>query len=175
VLVIRSWPAREPAGHARVIDGVTRVVCDQFDYRPLALLGGDVLHLDWDTAVSHEGLTHFAEHAQAAPAEVLVAPCRVYPGSLHGATPRDLPRPVWNVRTYLAGGQAMRDTLPGEDCADLFGFGMVYLPADLLARFPGPVMDDISFAGWHHRQVGSARLCWDAQPVHLNYPPPVRL
>jgi hypothetical protein len=177
--VIRSWPADPPAGHARIIDGFERVLTPPFDYAPLAGLGADVLHLDWDTAVSPEDLRLFADRAAAAPGRVLVAPVRCYPGSLHGTVPRALPAPVWNCRVYDGG--SLRHVTPQDATCDLFGFGMVYLPADLTAAGAaecarqGVTMSDISFSGWHHRHAGPAGICWDVRPVHVNYPPPAQL
>lgn len=181
--VVRSWPALEPAGHARVIDSFERVLTPPFDYFPLGVpagLGQDVLHVDWDTAVSPEDLALFAARANEDPGRVLVAPMREYPGGLHGTTPRALSRPVWNCRVYE--GAHTRYVKPSDNCAHLFGFGMVYLPAKLVVAYcaeaagAGETFSDIGFSGWHHVQVErEARLCWDVAPVHVNYPAPAEL
>lgn len=183
--VIRSWPAVVPAGHARVEDGFERVYTPPFDYFPLGAVAGagtDVLHLDWDTAVSPEDLALFADRARGQPGRVLVAPVRCYPGSLHGTVKRELRRAVWNCRVYE--GSRTRYVERGEPFAHLFGFGMVYLPAatvsaycaEVVASDPVVGFSDVGFSGWHHVQVErEAALCWDVSPVHVNYPAPAEL
>ena len=164
-----------PAGHARVEDGVMRVLVADFDYRPLLAVDDDVLHLDWDTAVSLEDLLTFAKVARMFPAQPLVAPMLEYPGGLHGTTRRALTRPTWNIRRYE--GANMRDCTLGEQSCHLFGFGMVYLPLKLLAEHvaslePGVPVTDIGFSGWYAANGGECDVCWDVRPVHLNYPAP---
>lgn len=178
--VLRSWPVLVPPEHARVEDQFARVYVADFDYFPLgvpAAAGADILHLDWDTAVSPEDLDRFAARAREAPDRVLVAPMREYPGGLHGTVRRALPRPVWNCRVYE--GSATRYVTTADKFAHLFGFGMVYLPAKLVEAYcaeaagAGEPFSDIGFSGWHHVQVErEARLCWDVSPVHVNYPAP---
>jgi hypothetical protein len=181
--VIRSWPVVVPAGHARVEDSFERVYTAGFDYFPLgvpAAAGADILHVDWDTAVSPEDLAIFADRAKDEPTRVLVAPMREYPGGLHGTTPRRLSRPTWNCRVYE--GSATRYVTPADEFANLFGFGMVYLPAKLVEAYcaeaagSGEPFSDIGFSGWHYIAVErEARLCWDVSPVHVNYPAPGEL
>ena len=182
MLLIRSWPADPPPRHACCEDQIRRVLTAPFDYAPLCALGDDVLHLDWDIAVSPEDLATFAASARRQPGQVLVGPYRTYPGSLFGAdpVPRELPGPVWTAKVYADDREwSMHYVQPGDPVAHLFGFGMVYLPAGLLARwaeqFPGAKMGDMEFSGWHYRIAGPARICWAVHPVHLNYPPPVEL
>ena len=179
--LIRSWPADPPAGHPRVDDRLERVETPPFDYSPLAALGDDVVHLDWDIACSPEDLAVFAEAARRQPGQVLVGPYRTYPGSVVGAdpVPRDLAEPVWTAKVYTTGTEtAMRWVQPTDYSCHLFGFGLVYLPAGLLTGFvaanPGAVMSDMAFSGWHNRNIAYAtRLCWQVRPVHTNHPPPV--
>jgi hypothetical protein len=189
--LVRSWPADPPAGHARVDDRIERVFTEPFDYAPLAKLGDDLLHLDWDMAVSPEDLAVFAAAARAQPYEVLVGPYLTYPGSLFGNDPagRDLPDPVWTGKVYTSADEtAMRNIVPGDRYAHMFGFGMVYLPAMWLSAFtgtfPGVKMGDGQFSGWYYRQSPAggpgwvnygAAICWDVHPVHCNYPPPKEL
>jgi hypothetical protein len=180
--VIRSWPLDAPPGHARCDDALPRIMTPPFDYTPLVLAGDDVLHLDWDVAVSPEDLRTFAAAARLRPLEPLVAPIRLYPGSMfgHDPVPRDLPEPVWGAKSYDDGTeQSMHYVTRGEPAADLWGFGMVYLPLCWLLRWrddcPGVTMGDLQFSGWYHRQEGAAQLCWDVRPVHLNSPALVEL
>src|SRR5215472_17478582 len=151
MLLVRSWPEHVPPAHPRIIDAVTRVILPRaFDYAPLAGLDDDVLHLDWDVAVSPEDLHTFAVAARRKAAQPLVGPCRVYPGSLHGTVARQMAGARWNVRSSNGAG-AMADCQPGDPSADLWGFAMVYLPREALSGFvhsnPGRDMSDIGFAG----------------------------
>lgn len=165
--VIRSFPRTVPAGRNYVIDDCVRFVNDDYDYRGLAAFGDDLIHLDWDTAVSRDDLIAFAKLARQAPDRVLVAPVRVEPGSRAG-----LGEGVWNCRNYFNGGMSMRLARPGDAECDLFGFGMLYLPHVVLARFEfewSGRFGDIEFAGWHQRKYGRAALTWAVRPVHLHY------
>lgn len=155
-----------------------RVLVENFDYRPLLAVGDDVVHVDWDTAVSLEDLRAFSSRARSSPSRPLVAPMREYPGGLHGTTVRALTRPTWNVKRYEQHGAALRGCAEGESTCHLFGFGMVYLPFDLIAEHiaclePGEPFTDIGFSGWWSRNGDrSADVAWDIRPVHLNYPAP---
>lgn len=176
LLLVRSWPLNPPPGHARVEDGVIRVLIDNFDYRPLVEVDDDVVHLDWDTAVSLEDVREFAGLARAHPSHPLVVPMREYPGGMHGAETRKLTRPTWNVKRY--DGQMTRYAEPGEATCHLFGFGMVYLPKSLVVEHaaaldPGVPFTDVGFSGWWSRNGERSAYCvWSIHPIHLNYPPP---
>lgn len=171
--LVRSWPVRPPAGHSRVEDDAARLLNDGYDYSGLAAFGDDLVHLDWDMAVHREDLQRFAVLARNEPSRVLVAPYRIYPDSRRG-----LSGPLWAAKRYE--GTGMRYVREGEPTCHIFGFGMVYLPRELVARyvteFAGELaagsikLDDVAFSGWHHKQVeAEARICWDIRPVHLNY------
>lgn len=174
--LIRSWPLHVPAARNYVVDDAPRLINDRFSYRGLVELDDDIVQLDWDTAVSREDLELFAAQARERPADVLVAPVRVYPDSREG---RGLAQPIWNLRTYLPGEAGMRETREGEPTCDLFGFGMVYLPRAVLAGFEaawrreldaGAIrFDDTGLAGWCYRQFGPTRVAWDVRPIHLHY------
>jgi len=178
VKLLRSWPAVVPPGRSHVIDGVERLVVTNYDYSPLVDVGDDVLLLEWDVAVDMPALDTFAEHAMADPGRVLAAPYRLYPG----CSLRDpkMTRPVWSAwryrRTQQDGG--MVEVAPGDPAAHIVGFGMTYLPADLLRKYhdirdPSWGFSDISFCGWHYREIShDIALDWDARPVHLHYPTP---
>lgn len=170
--VMRSFPEYVPAGRNYVIDDCPRLLNEHYSYRGLVDVDDDVIQLDWDTAVSREDLAAFAARARADRGAVVVAPVRVYPDSRRGLT-----RTVWNLRCY--DGPNLREIREGEPTCDLFGFGMVYLPRELVRGFvdeyrdeldAGTVrFDDTGFAGWHHRTVGPAAVAWDVRPVHLHY------
>lgn len=171
--LVRSFPAEIPEGRNYVVDDAERLINREHDYRGLIDLADDVIQLDWDTAVSLEDLQAFAKRARANPDRVLVAPVLVYPSPKR----RGLTTPVWNVRRYEPGGMAMRYCTPDDPGAHLFGFGMVYLPAELLAEFgrvlgtpAAPRFGDMEFAGWHHRHVTpEAAIAWEIRPVHVHY------
>ena len=164
MLVVRAWPSHPPAGRPHIVDGWRRVPVDDYDYRGLCALGADVVSMDWDTAVSREDLALFCAAAAGSPSRVLVAPMRNY---------RATPAP-WNLVRYTPGGN-YESVEPGEQ-AHLFGFGMVYLPAALLAGWDaahgeGAKMTDQAFAAWHHETVSmTVDIDWRVRPVHLHYP-----
>lgn len=170
--LVRSWPLHVPAARNHVVDDAPRLINDRYSYRGLVELDDDVVQLDWDTAMAREDLERFVELARQRPAEVLVAPVPVYPDSRRG-----LQRTIWNLRCYA--GDTLREIREGEPTCDLFGFGLVYLPKDMIRGFAdrwraeldaGTVrFDDTGFAGWHHRTFGPARVAWDVRPVHLHY------
>ena len=163
MLVVRAWPEHPPAGRPHVVDGWRRVPVDDYDYRGLAGAGQNLISLDWDTAVAIEDLREFASCAAASPAQVLVAPVRTYYGPHPGQ---------WNLATW--DGQVYPGTGDPPASADLFGFGMVYLPAAMIAGFiagrPGDPMVDQSFAAWHYINHGPASVHPSVRPVHLHYP-----
>ncbi len=165
--LIRSWPLRQPSGRNYVIDDAERLYNDNYDYGSIADIGDDVIHIDWDTAVSREHLEAFAAHCKAEPERVRVAPVPVYPDSRKG-----LAGTIWNLKRYE--GSGMRYLQTGEPSCHLFGFGMVYLPHALirgyLEAFPGENLGDIAFAGWHHRNIAEeVPVDWQVRPIHLHY------
>ena len=171
--LIRSFPAVIPPERNYVQDDARRIYNHDHDYRELIELHDDVIHIDWDTAVSREALESFAKQARSDPERVLVAPVLVYPSPKRTG----LSTPVWNVRRYLPGDAAMRYCTPEDATAHLFGFGMVYLPASLLWAFGqvlgtpvAPRFGDMEFAAWHYRHVtAEAPIAWDCTPVHVHY------
>jgi hypothetical protein len=177
--LVRSWPADPPGEHARCVDALERVLTPPFDYAPLAGLEADVIHLDWDIAADPALLARFAGRAAEDPDRVLVGPYLTWPGSRHGSdpSPRDLPGPVWTAKVYEDRTEtAMRYVTETDVFADLWGFGLVYLPHMWLVAFlldQGGKMGDMEFSGWYYRQAGPARLAWDCVPFHLNFPAPV--
>lgn len=173
--LIRSWPAQPPEGRARVVDDARRLLNSNYDYRGLVDFDDDILHIDWDTAVSREDVEAFARRARRDPGSVLVAPVPVYADSRRG-----LDHTVWNLRRYEDGGQALRYVQTGEPSCHLFGFGMLYLPRVLIRGFVDAfkdrleagamVFDDSGFAGWHHQNVSAETpVAWEVRPVHLHY------
>lgn len=176
--LIRSWPLHVPTARNHVVDDAPRLINDRYSYRGLVELDDDVIQLDWDTAVSREDLASFAAAARRRPANVLVAPVRIYPDGRKG-----LARPIWNLRNYEHNTRGeeigLREVGDGEATCDLFGFGMVYLPRAVLAEFEqrwraqldtGDVrFDDTGLAGWHYRERGPTRIAWDVRPIHLHY------
>jgi hypothetical protein len=172
--VIRSWPDPLPPGRNYVVDDAQRLVNTDYDYRGLTGIGDDVIHLDWDTAVSRSDLMLFARLAREHPDRVLVAPQPLEPGHRRGITEQ-----VWNCRVYTNEGQGTRWVRTGEPIAHLFGFGMVYLPLETMREFDATFrpdldagrvkFDDTGFAGWYFRQRGGAEIAWPVRPVHVHY------
>lgn len=173
--LVRSWPLHPPAGRGRVEDDAHRLYNDNYEYRGLVELDDDILHLDWDMAVSKEDLQTFAARARKVPDQVLAAPYLIYPDTRPG-----LPGPTWSCRRYLDDTKgSTRYIEQGEATCHLFGFGMVYLPRDLIRSFVqaypaerGITMDDNTFSQWLHLNVQpETELDWDVRPVHLNFSP----
>jgi hypothetical protein len=172
--LIRSFPATVPADRAYVVDDAERLVNEGYSYRGLAAYGDDVVHLDWDQAVDLPDLKRFVRRCQRDPKRARVVPVKVTAEARPG-----LPnRWVWNCRVYTPGG-GLRYAVETDHAADLFGFGMVYLPAHALEEFEeefrdglddGSVrFDDTGFSGWYTRTHGPAVIDWDIPCVHLHY------
>ena len=172
--VIRSWPRDPPEYHPRADDMIPRMLNSDFDYRKLIAYNDDILHVDWDTAVSPEDFSHFAEHARTDPLSCLVHPCVMYPGGMFGSQIRDHSAPERAGYRYVNNGTGCRHITEDDEACALWGFGMVYLPGKWLTAygdaFPGQKLTDIGFSGWYYRQAGEARICWHVKPVHLNFP-----
>lgn len=167
--LIRSFPANPPGGRNYVVDDAQRIYNANYDYAALAEIDDDVIQVDWDTAISRGDLVRFAEQARREPGRVLVAPVPIYPDNVPG-----LPPPyVWNCRTYVGEipDRYLRYVDEWEPYCDLFGFGMVYLPRDMIRGFVdvGWFFDDTSFAVWYHMEYGPSRIAWDVRPIHLHY------
>lgn len=171
--LVRSFPENPPTGRAYVIDDADRHLNRDYSYRGLVAFGDDLVHLDWDMAVSREDLERFARRARRNPDRVLVGPQRVDVGDGR----RHLTAPIWNMRVDVGG--RMRQATEADRVCHLYGFGMVYLPAALLRGFEdtfrdpldaGTVrFDDTGFAGWASNQQGPAEIDWSVRPVHLHY------
>lgn len=171
--LIRSWPATVPEGRSYVVDGLERLVIANHDYRSLAVVGDDVLLLEWDIAVSKEDLSLFAAEAAASPERVLVAPYRIYYEHM-------LTAPVWAHRRWDGEPRGMSSPVgatpvsTGDPLCNLFGLGMAYLPAKLIRRHLADGwsnhVGDVEFSMWHYLTVSQdVPICWDVRPVHLNY------
>lgn len=172
--LIRSWPAVIPDGRAHVVDDVERLVIDNHDYTSLATVDDDVLLLEWDMAVSKEDLLRFARMARTRyTGRVVVAPYRVYYEEM-------MQTPVWAHRTWngepvgMANPVGARPVVEYAPVCNLFGLGMVYLPAGLVRRFVhdryAARCGDVEFSMWHYRNVApEVPILWTIRPVHLHY------
>lgn len=171
--LLRSWPRHVPEGRSYVVDGIERLILDRYDYTPLGDVDDDVLLIEWDIAVGEQDLVAMAEAAAERPAEVVVAPYRLYAGN---HTSRSLRETVWAHRLW----PDYRHVQTGDPHCNIFGFGLTYLPRKLVrgyldARTAAPDgrtwgFSDGSFSGWHYRCVKpDVPIVWDVQPVHLNY------
>jgi hypothetical protein len=173
VRLIRSFPATIPAGLAYVVDDAERMLNEDYSYRGLTAYDDDVVHLDWDQAVNAGDLARFRHRCVIDPDQARVVPVLVDRWARPGLTTG-----VWNCRVYQPGGR-LRYATKADGKADLFGFGMVYLPGRALAAFEaehraglddGSVrFDDTSFSGWYTRNYGPVPIDWDIPCVHLHY------
>lgn len=163
--LLRSWPAVVPTGRAYVQDSIERLILRDYDYAPLADVDDDVLLVEWDIAVDGGDLVRFAKRARAEPGRVLVAPYRLYVTTVRNVP---LPHPVWCHRR--ADGSHV-DT--GEPTCAYFGFGLIYLPREVVRAFRAEWsghFSDGSFGGWHRRRVtDQVPIDWDVRPAHLHY------
>lgn len=153
----RSWPAAPPPDRARVIDALPRLVIDSYDYATLnpgwpADQPGFCM-LEWDVALDRVGRARFADLAATAPGQVLVADYPIYPV----AGP-----PAGTCR-------ARGHPIPAEATStETFGLGCIYLPATVLAEWPGGRLTDRTFSRWHHTRYGPARVALGVHPQHLH-------
>jgi hypothetical protein len=174
IKVVRSWPVKVPDNHAYIHDDFERVMVDDYNYIELVKLGRDVIHLDWDVAVSPEDLDMFALYANDDRARVNVVPMYLYPGSPNGATFRSGNRPIWNVYQKLDHAPWQRECEPRDAYCSVFGFGMVYLPYRWLRAWHQEtkenVLTDQSFSEWYNDKNGMTPIFWNIHPVHINYP-----
>ena len=162
-----------PEGHAYVQDDADRVTIHNFDYLPLVNLHRDIIHLDWDTAVSPEMLRKFATYARLMRNSVIVSPQRLYPGSLNGMYPRNLVGPQWNVYQETAKPPYQRECSYDDFTCHYCGFGLIYLPHKVLEQYaadcPDMMMDDYAFTSWYHKVYGEIPIMWDVTTVHVNH------
>jgi hypothetical protein len=182
--IIRSWPDPAPAAHARVEDDAPRLLNRDYDYSGLVQYDDDVLHLDWDMAVHLADLEEFARRAKQHPDRVIAAPYLSYPTSLHEGVRAGTPGPLWTALIFNdeARSSARYVTGPEDLACHVSGFGMIYLPREMIAAHAkwcagrGIVFSDTSFGNWHQQTVAAwIPLTWDIRPVHLNYAVPETL
>ncbi len=164
----RSWPAGPlPAGRAFVADSLPRLLMSGCDYRtvvdhqPWPDADPGFCMLEWDVALASEERARFAAHAAAAPGRVLVAPYMIYPV---GRGP---------VLVHKSGPGRMRTPVrPGQRWAHSFGFGCIYFPRAVLARWfeerPGARFNDARFSDWHIARYGTVEVDWSVRPQHLH-------
>lgn len=163
----RSWPAAPPPGRARVEDHLDRLTITDYDLWTAAEGMPDDepgwCLLEWDVALDSDERARFAEVAMEAPDRVLVAPYLIFPvGSDQGVCVHKvaLDRTRMAHRTPAAAGRAEVDS---------FGFGCIYFPAALVARFGARRrLADNVFSTWHIEQGLTARCDWSFHPQHLH-------
>lgn len=168
--LIRSWPAVIPAGRSYVVDDIPRFVMGDdgknFDYRHLIDLDDDIVLIEWDIAVGREHLVRFMDRARAEPDQVRVAPYLLY------RTRHQVPFYVHRIKSKTKHWA----TGPEDTHCRMFGFGLVYLPKALIARFmaqfdPATHFGDSEFSRWHMRNAPNpdVPIDWDIPCVHLHY------
>lgn len=162
----RSWPELVPDGRAHVVDGLPRLVmrdCNYAtltDYQPWPDDEPGFCLIEWDIALDVVGRDRFVERALAQPDRVLVAPYTVRP---------DRGPPVLVHRTRG------KPTRWGEPRTGTFGFGCIYFPTAILARWRAEMpararghWTDTTFASWHLPRFGLADVEWAVCPQHLH-------
>ena len=175
--LVRSWPAEIPEGRGYVMDDIERLVMDGYDYRCLADVGDDVVLIEWDIAVGGEDLELFMARCAENPAQVRVAPYLLYPASTRAKKP-------FYVHRYREGGRNVYVTGPEYDICHQFGFGLVYIPRNLILKFVEHLnaqpmhrkFSDTTFSYWHFRNAPRENrrvpIDWDVKLVHLHYDMP---
>lgn len=181
--ITRTWPPSNPEfkrGRNYIEDEFPRTYIKEYDNSSLVDYESNIVVLEWDMAVSFEDLDCFCELASQTPDQVMVAPYKLYPASDPQAVPvggafahRIVQNPVTLHARWL--------TIADWYC-DLFGFGMVYLPLDLIKHFlrdqeknglADKRMTDANFSAWHYRTIKSpVAVNWLCKPVHLHYETP---
>ena len=183
---MRSWPAAIPPNRAYVVDELPRLVIDNYDYTPLGDIDDDVCVLEWDMALAEDERAKFDEHVTYSPGFVAVAPYKLY----HVQDTAYSTRPVMAHRVITDFGRGWDWIRYYDQFCDYFGFGMIYLPRDVVREFlaapapergaplvtPGGYTDcrfhDQTFSMWYrHRYKGGGtktRVVWECQPVHLH-------
>jgi hypothetical protein len=165
----RSWPHPDEtraAGRAHVIDDLPRLVMRDGDYATveggLPTVEPGVFLLEWDVALGLRERTRFEEIALTEPHRVLVAPYDIHPVGQG-------PTVVHKVCPDPAKPGMRWPVAEGDPVADSFGFGCIYLPQAVLARWPASKsMRDSTFSDWHIATVGRARVTWAVHPQHLH-------
>ena len=178
--LVRSWPAVIPEGRAYVVDDIPKFVMGadtpNFDYRGLVSLDDDVVLIEWDIAIGGEQLAKFMQRAKAEPDRVRVAPYLLYRRGQDGRSP------LWPFYCHRLREPGRRSWVTGPEhpYCHMFGFGLIYLPAELIRGFaahvqlqPKTQFTDTTFSRWHmknaprtHREVP---IDWDCHAVHLHY------
>lgn len=176
--LVRSWPAEIPEGRAYVVDQIPKLVMSGYDYRCLADLDDDVVLIEWDIAVGGEQLARFMQRAEAEPDRVRVAPYLLYASRVRGGR---FPFKPFYVHRVREPGHKRWVTGPEDTYCHLFGFGLTYLPKDLIQQFMStPEMarsdsklpfSDTTFSRWHMRfaEHRNVPIDWDCHAVHLHY------
>lgn len=169
--LVRSWPAEIPQGRAYVVDDIDKMIMAKYDYRGLADLDDDVVLIEWDIAVGGEQLERFMARAKADPTQTRVAPYLLYPKSTNR------PAPFYCHRVREPGTKRWV-TGPEDTHCQMFGFGLVYIPRELILKFmetlrPEHMFSDTTFSRWHMRWAPAVNrnvpIDWDAHCVHLHY------
>ena len=181
---VRSWPVGPlPPHRAHVVDDLPRVYIENYDYTSLGALDDDICLIEWDMALALNEAKVFEKYVTRLGSPV-VAPYKLYHVDV---------QPQWAHRVCentLAGEAVTRWLFDGEEWCDYFGFGLVYLPRDLIRAFlaaPAPArgalpgyeasyadsrFHDQTFSVWyHHRYAGGGnrtRVLWSVRPVHLH-------
>lgn len=178
--ILRSWPRVVPEGRVGVDDTLEKLVMEDYDYSPLGAVDDDVLLLEWDMLPMQDELHAFMRAATQQQRLLRVAPYPLY----HV----DSPGPVWCHRRITQTGE--RWIQWQEPTCDLFSFGLIWLPRDLVRAFlaaPAPArgrdprllpsqgytdtrFTDQTFSIWchFHHQGPAVPVEWDIRPVHLH-------
>jgi hypothetical protein len=167
--LFRSWPGRVPEGRNYVVDGIEKLIIDNFTYEKLFDVDDDIVMLEWDIAIDPEDLDRFTTAARADPDDVRVAPYR-----LRRPPPRST---VW-VHRY----DTNRHVQEGDPFCHWFGLGLTYIPKGILAAFKSDLdkhrwaegFNDCTLSMWHWRVTQKeVPIMWDVRPAHLHYDTPV--
>lgn len=174
--LVRSWPAEIPEGRAHVVDNIEHFVMTDFDYRHLVELDDDVCLIEWDMAIDYARLEEFMRRASETPEKVRTAPYLLYEAKVLPG----FPAAHW-AQFKLGRTNRLEPVERGDPFCFRTGFGLVYLPGDLIARFTADLnrghrpnqrkFTDMTFSYWHHRQkkLDAIPIEWDCEVVHLHY------
>ena len=159
--ILRSFPNEDPPpGRGYVQDSLERFPQPAFDYTGLKAFADDVIIVEWDIAVSAADLAAFTERAGGEHWPI-VAPF--------------LNRDSAHYMHWRADGLRYRPIIKDEPDCDLFGFGLVYLPAWVIRDYPNgyggsSIMSDGSLPRWLREQPGwkPVPVDWTITVVHIS-------
>lgn len=180
--IVRTYPTLNPEtlrGRNRIEDEYSRHYMNDYDNQGLITLKDNLVVLEWDMAVDPEELELFCAMAEENPDEIIVAPYKI-PVDTAPNTAETVDQGFVYVHRIVTNDATLsfRWVRPGDWQCDLFGFGMIYLPHELMKEFVADPsssphdlrMTDTNFSIWFYRKYRQkVNIAWQVRPIHLHY------